>query len=399
MATYAGMFGSGDWDTPQNRPKNYLEKDYKLFPDSPGVFLMFLQKLPSRTVDDYEFNLYETRLPDMAFTVNGQVAAAATSIVFDAPGSTPALGLKQGDMLKDETSGEVVFVALDPVPPFTTATVIRYWGSTNNGLTIADNSVLRWVRSAYGEGSRSPKAIQRGTSTVTNYTQIFKDSAEVSNRSMNVRSRPHKSWPWAKADAMERHKIKIASALYHGVKDSTTDADGNIVTTTGGLDSLVTTNVWDASGGVSLDDLEDNLEQAFEYGSNLKAGFCGQRAFNIINRVVNRTSMATWSLEKAAERKLTYGFVIRRLYHPSGILDLWVDPLLTRSAKWRKSVYIIDPKNIDYVKLKNGETDFKDNVQENDQEARKGYWITDAGLGVALEETHAIWEGLDAFNG
>ena len=30
MATYAGMFGSGDWATPDNRPKHWIEQAFEL---------------------------------------------------------------------------------------------------------------------------------------------------------------------------------------------------------------------------------------------------------------------------------------------------------------------------------------------------------------------------------
>jgi hypothetical protein len=118
-STVFGMRGTGDWATPDERPKSYREMAFKLWPDAPSVLTYIMSKLSTRTVTDPEYKIFEWRLPDMAFTVAGEVADGTTSIVFDAPGSTPAKGLKAGDMLRDETSGEVVRILSDPVSPYT----------------------------------------------------------------------------------------------------------------------------------------------------------------------------------------------------------------------------------------------------------------------------------------
>lgn len=399
MAAIFGMRGTGDWTSPDERPKNYRETAFKLFPDSPAPFTYIMSKLPSRKTDDPEFKIFEWRLPDMAFTVDGEVAASATTIVFDAPGSTPAKGLKAGDMLRCESgsNNEVVRVIADPVSPWTSIQVERYWGSTNPAGTILDNSILRWVGSAYEEGSRGPSAVSRSPSVVTNYTQIFKDLVKVTKTAEHTRTRPMKPWAQLKGECLERMMIKIEYAMLYGVKSETTGPDGEALRTSAGIKSLITTNTQDFSAGVDLDTFEDAMESVFKYGSKSKLALCGNRALNIINRMVSRNTMLTYRLE-AVDSKQSYGLNVTKLISPFGSLGLVPHPLMTESTTYTKDVFILDTKYIEQVVMNGGDVDWDDNVQLPDEHARKGMYVGELGLSLALEEVHGYWYGLNAYS-
>jgi hypothetical protein len=173
MATIFGMRGTGDWTANTERPYHYREAAFKLIPNSPTPLVYITSKKRHLKTTDPKFNIFEYRLPDMAFTVNGEVAINATTITLDAPGSTPAKGLKAGDILRVESgsANEQVRVVADPISPYLTITVERYWGGTNPGAVILTDSILRWNGSAYEEGSRGPTALSRSTDLVYNYTR------------------------------------------------------------------------------------------------------------------------------------------------------------------------------------------------------------------------------------
>ena len=365
--TVFGMRGTGDWQTPAERPKSYREMAFKLFPDAPATLTYILSKLPTRTVTDPEYKIFEWRLPEMAFTVNGEVAAAATTIIFDAP-STPGKNLKAGDMLRDETSGEVVRVLADPVSPWLNVTVVRHWGSTNAGAVIADNSIMRWVGSAYEEGSRGPTAVTRQHEVVTNYTQIVKDLVKVTKTAERTKMRPQKPWPQLKGEALERMMYKIEYAMLYGVDEETTGPDGEALRTTAGIRHLITTNTTDFSSGVDLDTFEDGLQAVFKYGSKTKMGLCGNRALNIINRMVTRNSMLTYSMESLPKSQ-TYGLNVTALKSPFGTLNLVPHPLMTDSAAWTKDRFVLDMKYIEQVVMAGGDLEWEDNIQLPDEHA------------------------------
>jgi hypothetical protein len=392
------MRGSGTWSTPDERPKNYRQTAFKLIPESPTPLVYITSKMPSRTTDDAEYKIFEWRLPDMAFTINdsGGVAANDAVLIFDAPGSTPTKGLKAGDLLRNETNGEVVRVLIDPVDPYLNVTVTRYWGSTNSGGTMADDSIMRWVGSAYEEGSRGPTAVSRSHTVVSNYTQIFKDLVKVTGTAKGTNTRPQKPWAQLKAECLERCMIKLEYAMLYGVKAETTGPDGEALRTTAGLSSLITTNVTDFSAGVDLDTLEDAMQNIFKYGSKRKLCLAGNRAINIINRVVNRNTMATWELGKVPKEQ-TYGLNVTELTSPFGVLYIVPHPLMTESAAYTKNAFILDTKYLEIVKFNGRDVKWEDNIQLPDEDAQKGMYWGELGLSLALEEVHGYWTGLNAY--
>lgn len=73
--TYFGMEGTGNWSHPDYRPKNYRQQAFELFPDSPSPFTYILSKLPTSSVDDPEFKLFEWRLPKQTCIVQSGMDA------------------------------------------------------------------------------------------------------------------------------------------------------------------------------------------------------------------------------------------------------------------------------------------------------------------------------------
>lgn len=414
--TVFNMSGTGDWSHPDHRPKNYREMAFELFPDSPAVLTYVLSKLPSTSVDDPEYKLYEWRLPKMTCINKGEAAAVAAALDSDtltlystadsattyaAEGASPAQHFKAGDILRVESGNANEQVVVTAVASATTLTVARYWGSTNTPGTgvIADGAVLRWAGSVYSEGSGAPTALSKRASVVTNYTGIFKDSCEVSGTAEQMRTRPYKPWPQLKGEALERHMLKLEWAILNSVKqeDNTLDADGEYMRSTGGIRYWIDQAQGDVdlSAGVDLDTLEDEMETAFTYGSKEKMGVVGYRALNILNRLVRSNTTWNWNAE-SLPKKQTYGLEVFQLRSPFGILNLVPHKLLAESATQTKDLFILDTKYIEYVNMRGRDTFFKDNVQDNDADRRKGVYTTECGIRLALPECHAIWTGLNA---
>lgn len=403
--TYFGMQGSGDWTVPDNRPLDWRQQAFKLFPDSPSPFTFILSKLPTRTVKDPEFKLYEYRLPKQSFIVNGLVAAAATTVVLNNAGTEPvdpAFWLKPGDMLINETTG-VEVMRVESVTNATTIEVTREWGGTNPGGTIADTSVLRWAGSAYGEGTAAPSAISRRTTTVTNYTQIHKDSAQLTGTAMATGIRPFaNSWAHLKNEALERHMMKLEYALLYGVLDETTvggagpDA-GQPLRTSSGFRSLITgaNPVIDFGGAITMTDFEDSLADAFRYGSKTKLAFMGNTALNILNRLVRENT--SFNFQGDVEPNKVYNLNVMKFRCPFGTLNVMAHPLMTESDAWTEEVYIVDMKYVSYVKLAGRDTMWKERKMMNSDELQDntlGVWQTECALELALPETHRVWQGV-----
>lgn len=408
--TVFGMAGTGDWTHPDYRPKNYRQMAFKLFPDSPTPFTKMLSKLPTKTVTDPEFKIYEERLPAQWATSDGIVASSVakhdidvvTLNIGEVGGSTPSYAFKIGDLLKGETGGEVVRVT--EITDATNIKVSRYWGDTGTAgtSTILDNEVLRWVGSAYPEGDGAPKAISKQPTIVTNFTQIFKDTAGITGTAQATTFRPDaKQWPVLQAQCLERHMLKLESALIHGVKEEVliqnARGESEYARSTGGFRQFV----WDAgyykdyAGAVTLDAVEDRLERVFTYGSKTKGSWVGYRALNVLNKLVRANSTWNWNAE-AMPKKQTYGLEVMELRCPFGVLQMIPHPLMAESVEYTSEMYIFDSKNLEYVTLPGRDTDWFPNAQNVDEDAKRGYYQSECGLRLALPETHEVWTGMTA---
>ena len=410
--TIYGMQGTGDWETPDNRPKDYRQLAFKLFPDSPTPFTFILSKLGQRVVRDPEFKFFEWRLPKQTWIVETEVAFSAakgdvdtvelkTTTEDSGEPTDPARYLKIGDLLINETTG-IEYVRVVGITDDDTITVSRYWGDTATAGTtvIAADAVLRWAGSAYEEGSSAPTAITRKPTTVTNYTQISKDAAEVTGTALSTEFRPFSAvWAQEKAQALERHMMKLEWMLLHGVKDEVTGSGGKPLRSAGGFRQFVSDAGYetDMSGTLTIEKLENGCMAAFKYGSKNKLAFMGNHALNIINRVIRENTQFQFRAD--VPKNKTYNLDVQVLRTPFGTLNIMAHPLLTESDVFTKDVYIIDTKYANYVKLRNRDTKWLERKQMDDDDltdSTLGQWQTEGSLELALPETHAVWKNLNA---
>jgi hypothetical protein len=387
------MRDTADWSSPDYRPKNYREMAFKLWPNSPAPLTYLMSKLPSRTVDDPEYKIFEWRLPQQFWN--------PTNISADDPGATQhvvtvgageAYGLKVGDLLEIEGT-DYQYIVITASTNGTTFGIQEY---ANNVHTPLATENFRWVGSAYAEGTLSPESVMRTPSVVTNYTQIFKDTVEITGTADSTRTRPFKPWPQAKGEALERHMLKLEYATMRGQKyEDTTGATPK--RTFGGLNEWITESKDFETGGVSMDDIEDQLQIAFKYGSKDKALVCGNTAVKILNRVARNHAALQFNLSDKMNKDQTFGLDVSSWVTPFGILRIIPHSLMSESTVYTQDGYILDFKYLEYVKLRGRDTKWFPNAQANDEDAKRGYYQTESGLSVALPEVHQKWINLAAY--
>ena len=398
LSAFPGMRGTGNWAHPDERPKNYRQAAFMLFQDSPAVFTNMLSKLPTRSVDDPEFKIFEWRLPVMAVA---QDAALIGDTTISSQVAGKNIAFKAGDLLRNERTGEIILVGADPASPYTDLTsCTRGWGATS-AAAINAGDILRWVGSAYPEGTTSPLALSRAPSVVSNYTQIFKEAVKVTGTAEQMNTRPMKPWSQLKKECLERIMIKMEYAFLYGTPHEVLDTASNeYIRTTGGFYHFcnAASRVYDFSGGTYLSTIEDNLAATFKYGSKTKVGFAGNTAINILNRAAHRNSEFQFTASDIP-RDQTYGLSVTRWHSPFGNLLLIPHPLLTESAEGTSQIFIVDTKYVEYVHLRGRDVKWKDNAQPNNADYRLGYFQAEAGMRLALPEVHAVWDGISAYSG
>ena len=77
-----------------------------------------------------------------------------------------------------------------------------------------------------------------------------------------------------------------------------------------------------------------------------------------------------------------YGMQFMRFTLPQGSVFIKTHPLLNRHTLYRNSMFILDFSAIKYRPMKGRDTKSKDNIQNADEDLRRGEWKTEAGLEV-----------------
>lgn len=152
-------------------------------------------------------------------------------------------------------------------------TVVRDIGGTGANQ-IAAGAALRLLGSAYEEGGSVPTPKTTAPATKINYTQIFRTTLDLSKT--NVASEQYGAASGERdriqAKKLKEHKISMNAAALFGVKSEnlTGGPSGKPIRTTGGLNSVISTNVYDASGMLTQKSFEAFSRMAFRYGSAKK---------------------------------------------------------------------------------------------------------------------------------
>ena len=371
------------------RPRNYREMAFKLFPGSPAPLTYLMSKLPSRTTNDPEYKIFEYRLPQMVWTTASHSAGTVTFVTGE------AYGLKNGDILEMEGTGYQWIVTTETTDGDTA--VLTAHASTGGTLTNGGADVLRWVGSIYAEGSQAPSSIMREASVVYNYTQIFKDTVKITGTAAATKTRPFTPWPMAKSEALERHMLKLEYATMRGVRSQTLSASAPPIRSFGGLNQFITTITDFSTSGISMNDLEDNLQSLFQYGSKDKAFVCGATAIKILNRVARNNAALNFNLSDRMSMDQTFGLGVSKWATPFGILRIIQHPLLTESSVYTEDGYCLDMKYLQYVKFAGRDTQWFPNAELPDEDAKKGYYQTECGLSIALPEVHRRWTGVSSY--
>ena len=382
-----GIRGTGSWSTDE-RPKNFREEILFLKPNTKASLMAFLGKLPDAMTDDAEFKWFQKGLPPQRSVVSGAQTNVDTTIELQAvPDATPAKIFKKGHAVRNERTDEVMWVTADPLTPFTSIVVARGKGSTN--LAMNDGDGLLIVGSSHMEGDPVPTAITYDPTVVNNFCQIFRNVIFLTKTGIATQLRTGKPLREALRELVEIHGIELEKGFIWGTKlEDVTGAQPQ--RTTGGVLSFITSNTKDFSTGVSTDSWENFLQDDFKYGSDEKLCLCGNSVLTIISRIARNSGMI--ELVPTAE---TFGMNISRYVTPHGTLVLRAHPLFNENPTYKSWGIVIDPENVRYRYLR--DTTYNPEVQNKGDDARKDEYLSECGLELSHESTHAFFKNASTF--
>lgn len=395
MSVVAGLRGTGDWGTDE-RPKSFREKILWLEPNGDAPIFALSGKAGKYTVDDPEYSWWTETMTIVRLQVNksGGYAASDTTIVVDSgdPSSSTmsipygsALHLKPGDLLMVEPSSLSAFnpeiIQVTDVLSATAFTCSRGVGGSSAD-TIADDAYLLLVSSAYAEGSSAPRAVSRNPVKFSNYTQIFKDSYELTGTAEATTARTGNPWSNDKKRKMFDHSRAIEHSLLFQVnKAEALGTNGKPIRFTAGMRGFIpSTNVHYFSSAVDTDALLTYLKPAWDFSmpgsGDTRIGFIGTSGLLEIGKIVKNDDSVSMQL---GEKVTMWGMNFRELIMPWGRLLLKAHPLLSQNTLFKNSLHIIDFSALKYAPLKGRDTKPVDDTQTKDEDVRRGYVQTEAG--------------------
>jgi len=410
------------------RPENWREMITLLYPNGQAPLTALLSLMKSKSTDDPIFHWFEKDFPNPNVTITG-VYSDALSSAWGAASKTQgdSVWLKMSaDHVTHFKLGHVVAVSApasgdlaknrfnvlitsaptsNGASSFVTGKLVS---ATFTSLASSSYTSARPAGTAHPEGDTSGTSIGYDPVEVSNYTQIFRNSLEHTRTAKRTRLRTGDAVEQAKKECLELHSVEMEMALFNnGPKYVTTGANGQPLRLTAGIRGAITTNRWDfrvatgvgsttwagsaADAAKNYNWLLDRLEELFRVGTDTKIGFCGNGVPLAINKLIMALGSTNVNIS-LGETKMSYGFKFQNLTCPFGELLIKTHPLWNQDAAFRSECTILDTEQLTYRYV--DDTTYKPDIQANDLDGQKSEYLTECGLQMGTEKTHAILNGL-----
>jgi len=398
-----GLRDTSGFTVTGQRPENWREGTLLLFPNGDMPLTALTSVMKSESTDDPKYHWFEKIMSDQRMALTTAPVTGTTLAMTGGGG----FECRPGTLLLFEETGEIAIVTT--VTSDTALEVARSWGSVAaTNVPIASNGVNPYITiigTAVEEGSSAPIAIMYDPTERWNYTQIFRNTLNATRTAINTRLRTGDQIREAKREALQYHGIEQERSFWFGEKIKDTFNGSPRRTTEGFVPWLTATAsgqvVTPSGNSMDMNDLEDYMRLAFEYGSSEKMAFAGNRALLNIQRILRKNSATPYTLMQGQKE---FGMNVSRLICPFGELVIKTHPLFNRMTSaddggtwyygYDAAMAILDMENVKYRYLKNSDTKFSDNIQANDKDAKQAGYLTECGMEFHHANTHLLIKGI-----
>lgn len=264
-------------------------------------------------------------------------------------------------------------------------TVTRAVGTTVAAAGNLNDVILR-IGQALPEGSSMPVAVLNQEETDYNYTQIFRESFQITNtmKAVKTYTGDEVKKRIRQVTAKVRKDMEFAAFFgERGIQNSSTTPRRF----TRGLKPIITTNSYNPAGTLSEANWITNvLVPAGRYGSSTKILFAGENIMRCLD---------TWGQSKLNlfKEDTTLGF--KSVLYRSSFVDLMVvRHKLFRGTSLADKAFIVDPANMMRVVLSGRDLGWDRNIQARDLDGEAGAILAEVGWEFPLEETHMYIAGV-----
>lgn len=432
MAAFLGMRGNGDWVGDQ-RPKNWRETILRRYPNGDAPLTAILSKMSSERTTDPEFNWWTKSLATQRATITGIYTNTALDSAYTTggvAGDTLYFKMSADDVsqwrighvglfrdasdLTVDCVGKITARVADGASSYVAAYLLEADDNSSAGdLSDCDTALI--IGSAHAEGAAMPDAIAYNPTKWYNFTQIFRNSLEMTRTAMQTKLRTGSQYKEAKRECLEMHSIEQEKAYLFGVPSELTGTNGKPERTTLGIIPAIRGGYTGEGGDAgTIDDfslnatavasgktwlaggeewLDTQLEIIFRKGSQEKLAFAGSGALAGINRLIKNGGSFEYSSSTES-----YGIKVTKWVTPFGTINIMRHPLLTHEVTTRNAMVIFEPKDIKYRYIQDTMFKSDDRLKKGSYTSRDGIkeeYLTEAGL----EYHHPDgWGFLSGFN-
>lgn len=384
MAAIAGMRGTGDWGTDE-RPKNFREAILWRSPNGSAPLTALMSRMGAQSVDDPEFSWWEEELNALRLTVNYTTGFSTTDTSITLTSNLQdAKDVVPGDLFMVEktlTSAYDNEIVMASSITSTSVVVFKRAQLGTSAAPIADGANLTKIGNIFEEGSDAPTASTRNPTKLYNYVQIFKTVYEITNTAKNTKARTGDPVKNDKKRKMFDHSVALEFALIFGKRFETVGPNGKPMRSTGGLLYMLSQYASQMITVFSTTPTEsaftDAIYKVFDYDTeagNERIVMAGNGALNSLNRLANSQSRTRINYDGIIKQ---WGMDLQRWTLPQGTLFVKSHPLFNTHGRFTNDMIVLDPTIIKERHMR--QTNFKDNIQNNDSDSQKGQWLTEIG--------------------
>lgn len=381
---YNNTLATGGRDTldlnQSQRKVDMRDKILLLEPDkSPLVVL--LSKLRSQKAKSPKIEWMEDVLLPKTTLMAGAASPTQTALTIT---TGEGFYFKAGDLIQFIRTGEIARITAVAT---STLTVTRGFAGAAAAALVSGDEVFN-LGNASAENAGAPSMVITQVSNVSNYTQIFRTpfGASRTTQESDLYGGPDRNYLRNKMGI--EHLIDIERAfLFGGKVENTTAVSGRPLRATGGLQNFITTNVTtlDSNGIDSVTDIEDFLRTGFRYGSDTKFLLASPLTIQKINEL---------ALGKiyVMPKEEVFGLTITQWVSSHGVVNM-IKSKLFDGPQTKGMAFLLDLENL--AKYFITDTMLRTNIQSNDADGWVDEYLTETGLAVMSEKTHAILRNAD----
>lgn len=393
------------------RPENWRQALLRNYPNGMAPLTALTSLMKTETTDDPVFHWWQKNFDDrrLKIALAADVAIGATAITVDSTFKSAYI-VKAGDLLLIEATGEIVRVATDPTS-LTGLTVARAQAGTSAAAVTVQSVVgtsfyMIVIGSAFEEGSLAPTGVNYDPLDNFNYTQIFRNTLEMTRTASKTKLRTVEQVKEAKRECLELHSVDIERAMWFG-RRSTGVLNGKPYRTTAGLEAQIVAgapaNVIAAPAGglIDYEFMEANLELLFRFGGSEKMAWGSNIGMLALNQVARKNSTAQWNVSEPIKE---YGMAVTRIVTPFGELVYKTHPLFnqmrggtnagTAFDSKANNIYFLDMGNFTYRPFTGDDFRYEKDLTPVGLDGQKSGYITEAGMELHHPENHMIWTGV-----